>query len=415
MANEYKIKLSAIIDPTNLAAQIEKLSGKYSIKIGMDVDAQGLAALKTKIADIQKSIGNVGGGTGKGLDLIDSKELQLDGATIDSLKQKIADLGIAADQVSKVDVFKRISKDGEESVRAVVNYKNGLGEATQETLKLEKATEGLSESWVKVGEKTTVNIGAVEKMLEQATTKVNKFNERVKDLGDTQDVLAAKAKAKELGAAVSEGDIQKVQKLSKEFDVLSARVNQAGVTSYSFAKQIGVAIQRTIEWAAAMGLVYGAFNQLKKGIGFLVELNKEMTNIQIVSGATDAEVARLALDYNKLAKEMGGTTVEIAKGSLEWIRQGKTAAETQELLRSTMMMAKLGNMETAEATEYLTSIINGFKLKASETEDVVSALVAADNMAATSVARRIWQNAWKHAGYGHNKNTNLCYGWLAGR
>lgn len=55
-------------------------------------------------------------------------------------------------------------------------------------------------------------------------------------------------------------------------------------------------------------------------------------------------------------------------------------------MKSTMMMSKLGNMESAQSTEYLTSIINGFKLEAEDTQDVVSKLVALDNQFATSTA-----------------------------
>ena len=74
------------------------------------------------------------------------------------------------------------------------------------------------------------------------------------------------------------------------------------------------------------------------------------------------------------------------KGSLEWRRQGKTADEAGELVKGSMMMSKLANMESAQATEYLTSILNGFKLEAGETEDVISKLVALDNAYATSVS-----------------------------
>ena len=70
--------------------------------------------------------------------------------------------------------------------------------------------------------------------------------------------------------------------------------------------------------------------------------------------------------------------------SLEWLRQGKSIAETKELLRSTMALSKLGNLESAESTEYLTSILNGFNKEAKEAEDVVDKLVAVDNRAATS-------------------------------
>lgn len=49
-----------------------------------------------------------------------------------------------------------------------------------------------------------------------------------------------------------------------------------------------------------------------------------------------------------------------------------------------MMLSKLGALESAQATEYLTAILNGFQMEAKEAESVVSRLVSIDNIAATS-------------------------------
>ncbi len=147
------------------------------------------------------------------------------------------------------------------------------------------------------------------------------------------------------------------------------------------------AISRTLQYATSIGLVYGALNQIKQGIQYVKDLNKEMTNIQVlqVTGAqTPEEVNALALSYNRLARELGATTIEVAQGSVEWLRQGKSIAETQELLRSSLMLSKLGNLETADATNYLTATLNSYKLEAKDASSVVDKLIAVDNVAATS-------------------------------
>jgi hypothetical protein len=76
----------------------------------------------------------------------------------------------------------------------------------------------------------------------------------------------------------------------------------------------------------------------------------------------------------------------VSKASLEWFRQGKTVQETNELVKASMELSKLGNIDSAEATEYLTSTLNGFKLEAKDAESVVSRLVSLDNAYATSVS-----------------------------
>jgi TP901 family phage tail tape measure protein len=149
-------------------------------------------------------------------------------------------------------------------------------------------------------------------------------------------------------------------------------------------------MRQTIEYAASVGLVFGALRQLKEGIQYVSDLNKELVNIQVLqqTGAqTNEEIAQLAVGFNDLARGMGATTIEVAKGSTEWLRQGKSIAETQELLKSTLMLSKLGNLDTAQSTEYLTAIVNGFKLSASDATTVVDKLIAIDNIAATSAGR----------------------------
>ena len=53
-------------------------------------------------------------------------------------------------------------------------------------------------------------------------------------------------------------------------------------------------------------------------------------------------------------------------------------------MKSTLMLSKLGNMEAAEATEKLTSTLNGFKLEAEDASLVVDKMIDLDNQFATS-------------------------------
>ena len=59
--------------------------------------------------------------------------------------------------------------------------------------------------------------------------------------------------------------------------------------------------------------------------------------------------------------------------------------ETQTLIKNTGMMATLSGMEMGNATQAMTSIINGYKMSVEDTAHVVDTLVSIDNNAATSV------------------------------
>lgn len=182
------------------------------------------------------------------------------------------------------------------------------------------------------------------------------------------------------------------EKIDKEFD--AARIKSQNEWQESIKSSIG----SVIKYAATIGILYSAFNQLKEGIQYVVDLNKQMTNVQLVTGQSSESLGRLATQYNKTAKELGTTTLEVAKSSLEFIRQGKTAEETAILIRSSTELQKLGNMDAADATEKLTSIMNGFKIEAKDTGVIVDKLV-----------KLLPEHIVIYGKINIDKNINLCY------
>ncbi len=161
-------------------------------------------------------------------------------------------------------------------------------------------------------------------------------------------------------------------------------VSQAVKEQRNLATEMSAVIRRTLESAATLGLMYGALNQLRQGIQYVKDLDKELTNVQVVTGMSQESVEKLATGYNNLAQEMGVTTLEVAKGSLEWLRQGKTAEQASELVKSSMVLSKLGNLDAAQSTEYLTSVMNGFKLEAKDSMGVIDKIIGLDNSFASS-------------------------------
>ena len=205
---------------------------------------------------------------------------------------------------------------------------------------------------------------------------------------------ALREKIAEFKKLAEAGQITKANKLVPEIAALNKNFNESvdaakrsaeGVKSWS--TRIGDAFKQTVAYAASLGLLRQAQRLLADGLRYVIELNKEMINIQVLQaeGArTPEEINSLADSFNRLAKEMGTTTLEIAKGSVEWLRQGKSLAETATLLRATTMLAKLGNLSAAESTDYLTSTLNSYRMAANEAIGVVDKLIAVDNASATS-------------------------------
>lgn len=124
---------------------------------------------------------------------------------------------------------------------------------------------------------------------------------------------------------------------------------------------------------------------LRKAYNDIKELNKVMTDVQMVAGTTTEETAKMFNEYNDIARELDVTTKSVAEGANTWIRQGKTQAETIELLKASTVQATLAGMDYEQSSKLLTAALNGYKMEASEAMHVVDALTAIDFVAATSV------------------------------
>jgi hypothetical protein len=174
------------------------------------------------------------------------------------------------------------------------------------------------------------------------------------------------------------------KKLNNEFAIQKDKINSANAAGKDLMSMFELAGKKVAIWAVSTGVIYGIWNEIKLGIQYIKDLNKEMTNIQIVTGATNDTISEMSMTFNKLATQLGATTLQVATGSTEWFRQGKTIEETAKLMQSTMMLSKLGNMDAATSTERLTSTLNGFKLGAEDAMGIVSKLISLDNSFATS-------------------------------
>lgn len=162
--------------------------------------------------------------------------------------------------------------------------------------------------------------------------------------------------------------------------------DKKGATSiwHQIGDNFQTSIQRVFNYGAAMKVVQSIPQAFKKIIAVSKELDAVMTDLRIVTGYNRQDAVGLMKTYNGLAKQLGATTQEVAKSADTWLRQGYSVADANKLITSTMYLAKLGQIESGQASQYLTSMLKGFKLEASEAMSVVDKLVALDKQYAVT-------------------------------
>lgn len=114
------------------------------------------------------------------------------------------------------------------------------------------------------------------------------------------------------------------------------------------------------------------------------DVDKAITDLSIASGMTREATAGLVKDYNKFAQDLKSTTTEVTSAADDWLRAGKKMSEAKDLIQDSVMLSKLGQISSSEATEDLLATMNGYNMSAEELRKALDAMVAIDLQAATS-------------------------------
>jgi hypothetical protein len=205
----------------------------------------------------------------------------------------------------------------------VVKYINSAGIAETKTIAVGNSIKKLETAiplFKKMAEGATEAGTRAENMGSKQKKAIQDASDKVKTLIKQFEDLLSTGKTKDRNAAVKmiPGILEANTELQKQEDL--AKRAAGGVQSW--AASLGRAFQQTISYAASLGVLREAQQLLNQAIQYTIQLNKEMVAIQVlqVEGAkSDAEIRSLALAYNELGKQMGISTLEIAKGSVEWL------------------------------------------------------------------------------------------------
>lgn len=139
----------------------------------------------------------------------------------------------------------------------------------------------------------------------------------------------------------------------------------------------------TVRW----GLIASGFQYILNGahsaVQYMADLDKSLTNIRLVTDESKESMREFAKYANDAAKSLGNTTVAYTDAALIYAQQGYGLSDQKTLANYTLMTANVTGQDTAEVSEQMTAIINGFQLSV---EDVGSALDVMAKVANTSAA-----------------------------
>lgn len=130
-----------------------------------------------------------------------------------------------------------------------------------------------------------------------------------------------------------------------------------------------------VSWLGVSQVIMYAVRAIKKMISASIEIEAAMTQLKIVTNATDSEMKQFSNTAITLAKNLGKSVIELTKSIETFSRLGYSLKDASELAKYATIMSNVAGVGNDEATTGITSIVKGFNLNVSDAEHVADVLV----------------------------------------
>lgn len=165
-------------------------------------------------------------------------------------------------------------------------------------------------------------------------------------------------------------------------------LNNAGVQGQSVFQSFGSTLKDAFSTFTAANLltdaIYKVGDAAKEAVSTVKELDDSIVGLQLATGKSYNTVSNMMKDYVNLGAELGTVGTAVAEGADAWLRQGKSIEEVNNLVKSSVIFSKVGDMSAEDATKYLTASLNGYQLEAENAMSVVDKISNVDLNAAVS-------------------------------
>ena len=188
-------------------------------------------------------------------------------------------------------------------------------------------------------------------------------------------------------------------------------VNNAGRQSQNIFSSLGGSVKEAFTSIYNVSNLlqdgmYKMFKAGKKATETVKEFNDIKTNLAMATNADSDYIDNLMNDYNSLAQELGSLTSSVAESADSWLRQGRTMADTNSLIKDSLVLSKDAELSSSDASEILTATLNGFQLAADQASRINDILTSID-LESASGADSIGSALMKVASQANNAGVSL--------
>lgn len=186
---------------------------------------------------------------------------------------------------------------------------------------------------------------------------------------------------------------KKAAELKAKQDELSVSTLRAAKSSAAFraamnalGTHMGIFTGKTVLVAAA---VYSTISAFKSMVSTGIAYTDQMARALPIMGATASQSAMLEKEVRRLGETTIFTSTEVAGGLTALAMAGLSASQALDALAPALQLASIGQVDMYQSADFLTNVMNGFRLTAQDIPDIVDDLatsVTSSNATITQMA-----------------------------
>lgn len=179
---------------------------------------------------------------------------------------------------------------------------------------------------------------------------------------------------------------ERLREMEGAFVNIRSQALQTGVVGRTVFDSLRRAYEKFGGWMLITRSLTAAIHTIKNMISSVREIDSALTQLKIVTGATDEQLTAFLQNATVLAKDLGQSIKDVL-GSIEtFSRLGYNLVDASELAEYATILSNVAAVDTAEATTGLTSIIKGYNMNVAEAEHVADVLVQVGQKYAVSAS-----------------------------
>lgn len=172
-------------------------------------------------------------------------------------------------------------------------------------------------------------------------------------------------------AASGEG----TSRIAAEFAKIQSEAKAAGLATSGFATSLRNVVLQVAGLTSVAMIIRKVISEIKQLATTSIEINTAMNQLQIVTGATDAQMSQFLSTATELANNLGNSIKDVLSSMETFARLGYSLGESSILAEQAGVLSNVAAVSQDEATTGLTSIIKGYQLNVEDASHVSDVLV----------------------------------------